>query len=53
MLNNIDSIDRENTLDALNAAINALDRAGDFGNGDALFELITALKSEWGIEDDD
>ena len=49
----INNIDKDLTLDALNIAINALDKAGDFGNGDTLFELITALKSEWGIEDDD
>lgn len=46
-------IDRENTLDALNAAINALDKTGDFGNADTLFELITELKKEWGDEEDD
>ena len=49
----LDNIDKEMTLDALNAAINAMDKSGDFGSADTLFELITALKSEWGIEDDD
>ena len=46
-------IDRENTIDALNVAINALDAKGEFGNSDVLFELIQALRTEWGMEDDD
>lgn len=46
-------IDRENTLDALSVAINALDKSGDFGSADTLFELIQALRNDWGMEDDD
>ena len=49
MLNNID---KEMTLNALSAAINALDKAGDIGNGDTLFELMNALITEWGMEDE-
>ena len=49
----MDYIDKEKTMDALSAAINALDSAGDFGSADTLFELIVELKKEWGIEEDD
>lgn len=49
----INNIDKDMTLDALNIAINALDKSGDFGSADTLFELIQALRNEWGMGEDE
>lgn len=49
----LDNLDKDMTLDALNVAINALDKTGDFGIADTLFELIQALRNEWEMTEDE
>ena len=38
-------------LEILTDAINELDKAEKYGMGDRLFEVIIALKEEWGMHE--
>lgn len=49
----LENLDKGTTIDALNSAINALDKSGDFGSADTLFELIQALRNEWAMTEDE
>lgn len=49
----LENLDKGMTIDALNSAINVLDKSGDFGIADTLFELIQALRNEWEMTEDE
>ena len=48
-----DSMERLDVLREIADCINESDKSGAFGVGDRLLEVITFLKEEWSITDED